>query len=125
MRKTYNKDVQLLMTILKNQSKIKEAIKDFKCSERDIDEHKYAFDLCALYMSQIGEAAKSLTDATKDSFQYFSPSITYKFRNLIDHEYEKINKKALKAYIFAMIKPEVTKELSDRVLFCREHAKIK
>lgn len=125
MTKSYSKDIQLLLKISQNQQKIKMVLKDFKCTEIDLDTNTYAFDLCALYMSQIGEASKYLTDSTKQSFKYFDPSITSYFRNMIDHVYEKVNKKYLKAYIFSMIKQEVIKEIIDRINFCTERAKNK
>lgn len=84
---------------------------------------QYGFDLCAMYMSQIGEAGKYLTDDTKQSFKNFDPSITGYFRNMIDHVYEKVNKAVLKAYVFNMVKPDVIKEVKDRIIFCSEHAK--
>lgn len=122
MTKSYSKDIQLLLKISEHQYKIAKVLKDFKCTEKDLDTNIYAFDLCALYMSQIGEASKYLTDDTKQSFRYFDPSITNYFRNMIDHIYEKVNKKYLKAYIYGMVKGEVMKEVIDRINFCREHA---
>ena len=118
MTKSYKKDIQLLLKILENQNKIKNVISDFKCTEMDIENNAYAFDLCALYMAQIGEASKYLTDSTKQSFQYFDSSITGYFRNMIDHVYKKVNKKFLKAYIFNMIKQETINEIQDRLKFC-------
>ena len=41
---------------------------------------------------------------------------------MIDHIYEKVNKKYLKAYIYGMVKGEAMKEVIDRINFCREHA---
>lgn len=125
MTKSYSKDIQLLLKISQNQQKIKKVLVDFECTEMDLDNHTYAFDLCVLYMSQIGEASKYLTDSSKQSFKYFDPSITNYFRNIIDHVYEKVNKKYLKAYIFSMIRQEAIKEVIDRIKFCTEHAKNK
>ncbi len=75
-------------------------------------------------MSQIGEASKYLTDHTKQSFKYFDPSVTGYFRNMIDHVYEKVNKKFLKAYIFSMVKQETIAEVHNRLQFCMTHAKL-
>lgn len=122
MTKSYSKDIQLLLKISENQHKIIKVIKDFGCTEKDLESNEYAFDLCALYMSQIGEASKYLTDETKQYFQYFDPSVTNYFRNMIDHVYEKVNKKYLKAYILGMIKQEAIKEVIERISFCKAHA---
>lgn len=116
------KDIQLLMKILQNQQNIKNVIRDFGCTEKDLETNTYAFDLCALYMAQIGEAAKLLTKETQDSFQYFDGTITKYFRNMIDHVYEKVNRKYLKAYIFTTVSNEVMKEIKDRIQYCHEHA---
>lgn len=123
MKKSYSKDVQLLMKILQNQVKIKQAITTFNCDERTLDSNDLAFDLCSFYMSQIGEAAKLLTDTTKNSFKYFNPSSTTYFRNMIDHVYEKVNRQYIKAYIFNMISKEVMTEIKDRITFCTNNAK--
>lgn len=120
--KSYSKDIQLLMKIFQNQQNIQNVLKDFNCNEINLEQNKYAFDLCALYMSQIGEASKLLTDETKESFQYFNPTTTKYFRNMIDHVYEKVNKTVLKAYVFHMVSSEVLKEIKDRIKFCNEHA---
>ena len=87
------------------------AIKHFECDSHNLESNKMAFDLCAFYMSRIGEAAKLLTDETKQSFQYFNADCTKHFRNMVDHVYEKVNKTYLKAYIFSTISSETVKEI--------------
>lgn len=123
MNKSYKKDVQLLMKILEHQYKIIQIIKDFKCNDTNLENNEYAFDLCAMHMAQIGEASKYLTDSTKQSFKYFDASVTSYFRNMINHVYEKVNKKYLKAYIFGMTKQEVIKEVHNRTEFCKKNAR--
>lgn len=44
------------------------------------------------------------------------------FRNMIDHTYEKVNKKYLKAYIFSMITSEAMAEIKNRINYCNENA---
>lgn len=44
------------------------------------------------------------------------------FRNIIDHTYEKVNKKYLKAYIFSIIEPEAIAEVKNRINYCNENA---
>lgn len=123
MTKSYSKDVQLLMKILQNQDKIDKAIRTFNCNQSNLDKNEMAFDLCAFYMSQIGEAAKLLTDKTKQSFKYFNADCTKYFRNMVDHVYEKVNRSYLKAYIFSTISKEVVMEIKDRTKYCMENAK--
>lgn len=95
MTTSYKKDIQLLMSILQRQNDIKEAIKRFGCNQNNLEQDKMAFDLCAFYMAQIGEASKMLTDDTKNSLACINTSILKAFRNMIDHTYEKVNKKYL------------------------------
>jgi uncharacterized protein with HEPN domain len=122
MIKSYSKDIQLLMTILKNQKKIEETIAYFGCNQTNLEKNDMAFDLCAFYMAQIGEATKLLTEDTKNSIKCLDINILKAFRNMIDHTYEKVNKTYLKAYIFSIILPEAKKEIKDRIRFCNENA---
>ncbi len=81
-----------------------------------------AFDLCAFYMAQIGEASKMLTDESQSSLTCINFSVLKVFRNMIDHTYEKVNKKYLKAYIFSMITAEAMAEIKSRINYCNENA---
>lgn len=123
MMKSYSKDIQLLMKILKNQQNIKEVITQFNCNSINIEKNKFAFDLCAFYIAQIGEAVKLLTDDTKQSLEHFDADTTKYFRNMVDHVYEKVNKTVLKGYIFDMISNYAIKEIKERIKYCNEHAK--
>lgn len=100
MTKSYKKDIQLLMSILQRQKDIQEVMKRFGCNQSNLEQDTMAFDLCAFYMAQIGEASKMLTDNTSASLCCINVNILKLFRNMIDHTYEKINKKYLKAYIY-------------------------
>lgn len=122
MTTSYKKDIQLLMSILQRQNDIKEAIKRFGCNQNNLEQDKMAFDLCAFYMAQIGEASKMLTDDTKNSLTCINTSILKAFRNMIDHTYEKVNKKYLKAYIFNIIEPKAIAEIKNRIIYCNENA---
>ena len=122
MIKSCRKDIQLLMKILKNQQNIEEVMTQFKCNYINLEKNKFAFDQCAFYMAQIGEAAKLLTDETKQALESFNADTTKYFRNMVDHVYEKVNKTVLKAYIFDMISDTTIKEIKVRIKYCSEHA---
>lgn len=115
MKTSKSRDKQLLLKISQNQNNIKDVIKYFNCNESNLENCKYAFDLCAMYMAQIGEAAKMLSIEQKNSFSYFDWKTTSYFRNMIDHVYEKANPKLLKAYIYQMISSEVVSEISNSI----------
>ncbi len=123
MTKSYKKDIQLLMSILQRQDDIKNAIDHFGCNQNNLEQNKMAFDLCAFYMAQIGEASKMLTDSTKTALTCINADILKAFRNMIDHTYEKVNKAYLKAYIFNMITPNVTEEIKSRIKYCMNASK--
>lgn len=123
MTKSYKKDIQLLMSILQRQNDIKNAINHFGCNQNNLEQNQMAFDLCAFYMAQIGEASKMLTDSTKKTLTCFNADILKAFRNMIDHTYEKVNKAYLKAYIFNMIAPNVTEEIKNRIQYCMNNSK--
>lgn len=92
MTKSYKRDIQILMKILQNQTKIANAVKRFDCNRNNLDEDDMAFDLCAFYMAQIGEEAKLLTDDSKAALTCINTDILKSFRNMIDHTYEKVNR---------------------------------
>ncbi len=99
------RDIQVLTYILKNQMKIRSAVERLGASlnssaSNSILQDEQAFDLCAMYMAQIGENVKLLTDESKDSLsETISLDVLKYFRNMIDHDYEKINKSFLLPYI--------------------------
>lgn len=47
MSKSYYRDVQLLLNIIRNQKKIIEAINHFGCDQSNLDKNDMTFDLCA------------------------------------------------------------------------------
>jgi len=122
MTKSYKKDIQLLMSILQRQNDMKEVIERFGCTPNNLEQDKMAFDLCAFYMAQIGEASKMLTDESRDSLSCVNFGVLKAFRNMIDHTYEKVNKKYLKAYIFSMIESDAITEIKNRIKYCNDNA---
>ena len=97
MKPSRQRDKYVLSCILKNQQKIKKVVKDFQCdfslTQKSVINNQYAFDLCAMYMAQIGENVKLLTDESKNALsEVVNINILKKFRNIIDHNYEKIDK---------------------------------
>lgn len=122
MTKSYKKDIQILMTILKNIKRIMDTIEHFGCSRNDLEKNEMAFDLCAFYMAQIGEAAKLLTDDTKKSLDCIDTDVLRLFRNMIDHTYEKVNRIYLKAYIFSIISSSSQETLKERIKYCNQAA---
>ncbi len=105
MSKSKQRDIQELTYILKNQKKNTEAIKRMNVSldsaaKNCILGDEMVFDLCSMYMAQIGESVKQLTDDTREKLNAsIDTKILEYFRNRIDHRYEKINKTILLPYI--------------------------
>lgn len=99
---SYSRDVALLLSIMKNQKKIKDVVSRFDVSfeqkaKNFICNDEMAFDLCAMYMAQIGEEVKHLTT--------------------------EINKIMLSAYIEKAVSAETVKAVRDRAEYCKEHKK--
>ncbi len=118
MTKSYAKDIQLLLAILRNQDNIKKAIERFGCNQNNLEQEPMAFDLCSFYMAQIGESAKLLTEESKSSLNCLDARILKYFRNQIDHVYEKVNKTYLKPFIFSIISKEAIQEVKERIKYC-------
>ena len=53
MTKSYAKDIQLLLAILRNQENIKNALERFGCNQNNLEQEPMAFDLCSFYMAQM------------------------------------------------------------------------
>ncbi len=121
MNKSLSRDVYLLSSIRKQQNNLIEALNHFNCNSNNLAQNKLAFDLCSMYMSQLGEAAKLLTDATKESFKYLNIKSLVYFRNSINHSYEKINKVYLQSYIFNAISKQCREEVNNRIAFCMKN----
>lgn len=123
MTKSYSKDIQLLLAILRNQDNIKKVIERFNCNQNNLEKDTMAFDLCSFYMAQIGESAKLLTEESKSALSCLDAGILKYFRNQIDHVYEKVNKTYLKPFIFAVISKEAMLEVKDRIKYCTNQTK--
>ena len=123
MTKSYAKDIQLLLAILRNQDNIKKVIERFNCNQNNLEKDTMAFDLCSFYMTQIGESAKLLTEESKSALSCLDAGILKYFRNQIDHVYEKVNKTYLKPFIFAVISKEAMLEVKDRIKYCTNQTK--
>ena len=105
MAKNYSKDVQVLTYILVNQKNIRDVARRFGCDfsqygANSVINDKMAFDLCAMYMAQIGESVKNLSPKTKDELSnVINVDVLRYFRNVISHTYEKVDKHMLVTYI--------------------------
>lgn len=121
MTKSYKRDIQILMKMFQNQTKIANAIKRFGCNQNNLDKDDMAFDLCAFYMAQIGEEAKLLTDDSKAALTCINTDILKSFRNMIDRTYEKVSKVYLKAFIFSTIEPQAMEEVKSKIKYCTEN----
>lgn len=128
MTKSLSRDVALLASIMKNRQNIIDVFARFGCdfsnTPRGLINDKMAFDLCAMYMAQIGENVKFLTDGTKQAISgVIDVNILRYFRNMIDHSYEKVNKAYLVPYIQLMVSKEVEVALKQRYLYCMQNKK--
>lgn len=97
LAKDLSRDLQLLLKIAENIESIQNVVRDFKCdfsqTEKGLCRNKYAFDLCAFYMAQIGEKIKGLTDGTYAELDKSANLNNFRyFRNMIDHSYENVNR---------------------------------
>ncbi len=86
MNKSLKRDIQLLTKILDNQNKIIKVLKRFGCNQKNLENDIEAFDLL----------------------------VTKKFRNMIDHVYEDVNRAYLKAFIFSTISQSQSYDVCER-----------
>lgn len=125
MNKSPGRDIQVLTYILRNQMQIKSVMKDFNCdfsqTSKSVIHNKYAFDLCSMYMAQIGENVKILSDYSKERMgDIVNVDVLKYFRNMIDHDYEKVNKVYLQSYIQVMQSEKAIEKIKDLIKDCNE-----
>ncbi len=124
-----SRDIQVLTYIYKNQEKIRQAVKRLDCDfstagRRSIVKDDMAFDVCAMYMAQIGENVKLLTDETREKLnQVVNVDILRQFRNSIDHNYENINRTFLLPYIQMMQSDKTMDSVNQLIKECFQNKK--
>lgn len=116
------RDYRALTGLIKYQRKIKELLVDFDCdlsqNEKSICNNKYAFDLCAFYMSQIGESVKTLGVSSRAELDKVVDirTLIY-FRNAIDCHYRRLNIPYFLAHVAKVIEPEVCEVAEKRLSY--------
>ncbi len=124
MAKSLSRDIQVLAYILQNQLKIQDVAKRFERDfsvngSKSVTRDDMAFDLCAMYMAQIGENVKLLTDEMREELdKAMNTSVLKYFRNMIDHAYEKVNKSMLVVYIQTAQSEQAVKAVKDLIKHC-------
>lgn len=121
MKKSVTRDIQLLAIIRKYQKKMEGALKLFSCdTQKQLVKHEYALDLCAMYIAQIGEASKNLTDESKQKLTSVKPEMMHYFRNMVAHVYESVKKEVLAAYVFQVVSDKAVLEVIEQIRNCQE-----
>ena len=81
---------------------------------------KDGFDLCSFYLAQFGEKVKLLTDSSKSNLSsVVDLNILKYFRNIIDHDYESVNKLVLQGYIQSLVSNDFRNALISRIKYCK------
>lgn len=125
MTKSYSRDIQVLTKMLLNIDKARNVVSQFQVdfnasSSRVLYKNPYAFDLCAFYMAQLGEKVKLLTDSTRnDLSSVVDLGVLKYFRNLIDHDYEAVNKILLQGYIQVLVSDSFRNAVISRLNYCK------
>ena len=129
MNKSLSRDYQVLLKMIENVNSARDVIKrynvDFNArSQRYIVCSKDALDLCSFYMAQFEEKIKLLTDSSKDYLnKYADLGIMKYFRNIIDHDYESVNKAVLASYLNILVSNQFLSALQERAKYCSQHRK--
>lgn len=127
--KSLGRDTTVLRYINKNIEKIQNAIKLFKCdftqSPSGLCRNEMAFDLCSMYMAQIGENVKLLSDSSRSALnKHVDLSNLVYFRNRIDHSYEKVDKVYLQSYIQLVVSKEFKNAIKEQYEYCVKNRRV-
>lgn len=129
MSKSLSRDCQVLLKMIENVNSARDVIKrynvDFNArSPRYIAYNKDALDLCSFYMAQFGEKVKLLTDSSREDLNnYADLGIMKYFRNMIDHDYESVNKAVLASYLSILVSNQFLNALQNRLRYCSQNKK--
>lgn len=127
MTKSYKRDIQILLKMLANIDSARDVITRYRVnfasnSQYSLHLNKDAFDLCAFYLAQFGEKVKLLTDTTRhDLSTIVDLSILKYFRNIIDHDYESVNKVILMSYIQLLTSNDFRNAVIKRIDYCKQN----
>lgn len=75
-------------------------------------------------MAQFGEKVKLLTDSSREDLNnYADLGIMKYFRNMIDHDYESVNKAVLASYLSILVSNQFLNALQNRLRYCSQNKK--
>lgn len=127
-KRNFRHDCQELSAILGKIARTRDIIKRYKCdfsqSNTGLCHNLDAFELCVFQMAQIGERVNLLTDSSREDIEsVINIKILIYFRNMIDHDYDRVNKVILQTYIQQTISDKTINKIKDRLKFCKNNCR--
>lgn len=122
MTKSMSRDVSVLMYIRKNRNKIIQAMSYCNCSVNTLSSNTVCFDVCSMYLAQIGENVKLLTDGSAEYLNnYINVRGLKQLRNQIDHVYQKVSKQNICLYVSYVLSKDFADALNYRISYCMQN----
>lgn len=122
LAKTLNRDVQVLLKILTYMEKIKSILERTHClTPADFFANEDCMDICSFCILQIDSLSRQLTSESYQFLNFISTGNLIPVRNMIAHDYIKLNKQILFAFVQECSNKRNFLQVKNRIKYCQEN----
>lgn len=120
MSKTLSRDIQILLKILTYMEKIKNVLERNACqSSMDFSQNEDCMDICSFCVLQIDSLSRQLTTDSYKSLNFISTGNMIPVRNMIAHDYIRLNKQILYAFVQECCNSSSFSQVKNRIQYCQ------
>ncbi len=122
MGKTLGRDIQVLLKILTYMNKMKSVLERNRIrTPAEFSGNEDCMDICSFCILQIDSLSRQLTQESYQSINYISTSNLIPVRNMIAHDYIKLNRQVLYAFVQDCISSASFSQVKARVEYCQKN----
>lgn len=122
MGKTLSRDVQVLLKILTYMEKIKSILERNNCNTSiEFTKNEDCMDICSFCILQIDSLSRQLTTDSYKSINFISTGNMIPVRNMIAHDYIRLNKQVLYAYVQECCSDNSFLQIKGRIQYCQKN----
>ena len=126
LSKTLGRDVQVLLKIMTYMNKIQDVLKRHNCkTSSDFVTNEDCMDICSFCILQIDSLSRQLTTESYKSLYFISTGNLIPVRNMIAHDYIKLNKQVLYSFVVDCCSDQSFQQVKDRIKYCQENKRTK
>lgn len=122
MSKTLGRDVQVLLKIMTYMNKIQDVLKRHNCkTSSEFVANEDCMDICSFCILQIDSLSRQLTTESYKSLNFISTGNLIPVRNMIAHDYIKLNRQVLYSFVVDCCSDLSYQQLKERIKYCQEN----